>query len=70
MDPCPNVCPWWATGSGLSDLKAVLAEQGDNLFPELKLIFPPKWSFRTHKEQRGIWLASLQGSGGGIGDIT
>lgn len=35
--------------SGLGDLKAVLAEQGDNLLPELKLLFPPTWSFRIHK---------------------
>lgn len=45
----PNVCPWGARGSGLSHLKAVLAEQEDNLFPELKLLFPPKWSFRIDK---------------------
>lgn len=45
----PKACPWWARGSGLSGLKVALAEQGDDLFPELKLHFPPKWPFRIHK---------------------
>lgn len=60
MGPLTKACgfqaapclPLWARGSGLCDLKAVLAEQGDNLLPELKLLFPPRWSFRTPKAVR------------------